>query len=298
MENSDTFMYPIYRDMKLTEALEKYRQYLSGLKSQATIKTYSRAIEGLIRFTGDKSVEELTFEDIMHYKSYLYSKQSLSSSVAVALSAIHGFIEFLRQIYKIKTIDIDDLKILRPKVSQKIPSYLNKAQIENIFNVCKDIEEEIIIKMLYYTGMRAGELLSLSKRDIVEIDGSLYIKVKGKGGTYRNIPVVEQLRIVLIQYFKYHELKYKNTDKLFPFTYNTLYNQLKRIAQRVGLEEITPHWLRHSCATELLSQGVDIRVIAEICGHKSLNTTMRYAKVKPQLAKEALEKLSKGENAK
>lgn len=286
----------IVKSMLLTEAIDKFKDYLRGSHSEATVKTYINQMKLFLQFIGDRQVEHITFEDILKFKSSLYEKQNLSSSVSVALSAISCFLEFLKKIYKISNIPIEDLKILRPKVSQRIPSYLEKSSIQKLIQSCKDIEEEVIIKLLFFTGMRASELLNLKRRDILTNENGMHIKIKGKGGYERVIPV-DTIKDTITRYLEYLDAKYgSRTDSLFPFTYHTLYYKVKKIAQRAGLDEITPHWLRHSCATELLSQGVDIRIIAEICGHKSLNTTMRYAKVKPKLAKEALEKLLEGKN--
>ncbi|WP_028842945.1 tyrosine-type recombinase/integrase [Thermodesulfovibrio yellowstonii] len=279
-----------YSIMTPQQAQEKFRQYLAGTHSPATVRRYSTTIEEMFRVVGDKPVESLSFEDVMKYKSYLYGKGNLSASVAVKLSAVQKFVEFLKKLYHITTVSSEDLRLLRPRVSQKIPSYLEKEKIQRLISACKDIEEEVVVKLLFFTGMRASELISLTEKDILQIDDTLYLRIKGKGGYERRIPLVSEVAECLNRYLTYHRLKY-NTERLFPYGYHTLYYRVKKIASRVGLDEVTPHWLRHSCATEMLSQGVDIRVIAEVCGHKSLNTTMRYAKVKPVLAREALEKL-------
>jgi site-specific recombinase XerD len=277
--------------MTLSKAIERFKEYTSGIYSDATVKTYLKQLNLLLKVVGDKEVKELTFEDIMKFKNSLYEKGNASSSVAVSISSVYRFFDFLQKVYKLNIIPKEDLKILRPKVSQKIPSYLDRTTIQNLVSTCKDIEEEIIVKLLFYTGIRASELLSLKEKDFIQIDNQWYIKIKGKGGYERRIPLIDEVVDTVQRYITYIKAKGNFTDKLFPFTYNTLYYRIKKIAQRIGLDEITPHWLRHTCATEMLTQGVDIRVIAEICGHKSLNTTMRYAKVKPAIAKEAIEKL-------
>lgn len=277
--------------MTLSEAIDRFRQYLGGIYSDATVKTYLKQLTLLLRVVGDKQVKELTFEDVMKFKNSLYEKGNLSSSIAVAISSVYRFFDFLQKVYKINVIPKEDLKILRPKVSQRIPSYLDRNTVQKLISACKDVEEEIIIKLLFYTGLRASELLSLKEKDFIQIDEQWYLKIKGKGGYERRIPLIDDVVNTVQRYLNYLQAKGNFTDKLFPYTYNTLYYRVKKIAQRIGLDEITPHWLRHTCATEMLTQGIDIRVIAEICGHKSLNTTMRYAKVKPTVAREALEKL-------
>ena len=277
--------------MTLPQAIEKFKEYSSGIYSDATVKTYLKQLNLLLKVIGNKEVKELTFEDILKFKSFLYEKGNTSSSVAVSISSVYRFFDFLQKVYKLNVIPKEDLKILRPKVSQKIPAYLDRNTIQSLISACKDIEEEIVLKLLFYTGIRASELLSLKERDFIQIDNQWYVKIKGKGGYERRIPLIDDVIDTVQRYLTYIKVKGNSTDKLFPFTYNTLYYRIKRIAQRIRLDEISPHWLRHTCATEMLTQGVDIRVIAEICGHKSLNTTMRYAKVKPSIAREAIEKL-------
>uniref|UniRef100_A0A7C4ELK1 Core-binding (CB) domain-containing protein n=1 Tax=Thermodesulfovibrio aggregans TaxID=86166 RepID=A0A7C4ELK1_9BACT len=125
--------------MTLSKAIERFKGYTSGIYSDATVKTYLKQLNLLLKVVGDKEVKELTFEDIMKFKNSLYEKGNTSSSVAVSISSVYRFFDFLQKVYKLHIIPKEDLKILRPKVSQKIPSYLDRTTIQNLVSACKDI---------------------------------------------------------------------------------------------------------------------------------------------------------------
>lgn len=281
--------------MLLKDTLKLFQDYMKGVKSINTVKAYTVFLEAFIEIIGDKTIESLSIEDFISYKAFMFDKGLSSSTMASALSALSFYVSFLKKVYKFNAVDPQDIVFLRPKVNQDIPSYIEPWQITSIIELCKDVEEEIIVRLLYTTGIRASEFLEIKMDDIVrntqDKPETVWIKVKGKGGQYRMVPLNEDTKKVLDRYISYITLKTSRPiNRLFLYTYSTLWYRLKKIAKRCDIN-ISPHWLRHSGATELLEKGVDIRVIAELYGHKSLNTTMRYAKVKPKVAKNAVDLL-------
>jgi len=114
--------------------------------------------------------------------------------------------------------------------------------------------------------------------------------IKGKGNKERIIPLNDDIKTTIKRYIEFLKFKNPKATKLFSYSYSTLWYRLKKIAKRAGIT-VHPHVMRHTFATTLLSKGVDIRVIADIMGHADVSSTMRYTKVKPQLAVEAVNKL-------
>lgn len=277
--------------MYLRDTLKAFEDYMKGIKSVNTVKAYKIFVGAFLKVVGDKPISDLSIEDFISYKASLFDRGLSSSTMASILSALSFYVEFLKKVYKFSAVSPQDVVSLRPKVVQNIPLYLEPWQVSSMLEASKDIEEEIIVVFLYTTGIRASEFLSIRMEDIVkdeqDVFGTVWLKIRGKGGEYRMVPLNENAKKTLDRYLSYISLKNKSLDRLFPYSYSTLWYRLKKIARRVGID-ISPHWLRHSSATELLEKGVDIRVIAELYGHKSLNTTMRYAKVKPKVAKDAV----------
>jgi site-specific recombinase XerD len=287
--------------MQLKETLKPFQDYMKGIKSVNTIKAYTAFLEAFIEAVGDKPITSLSIENFISYKASMFDRGLSSSTMASVLSALSFYVGFLKKVYKFGIVDPQDIVSLRPKVTQNIPSFIEPWQISSMIEACKNIEEEIMVRLLYTTGIRASEFLGIKMDDMVkdpqDILETVWIKIKGKGGDCRMVPLNEDTKRALDRYMSYVALKTsKPIDRLFPYTYSALWHRLKKIAKRCGID-ISPHWLRHSGATELLEKGVDIRVIAELYGHKSLNTTMRYAKVKPKVAKDAVDLLKLSSNS-
>jgi site-specific recombinase XerD len=278
--------------MFISETLKTFISYLKGSKSPDTMKTYDFVLQKFKDVVGDKDIDALKIDDFIQFKATLVDRNASSSTIATQLSALANYISFLRKFYKFTAVDQDDIKTLRPKINQQIPQYLEEWEITAMLEVCEDIEEEIIIKLLFYTGLRAKEMLGLKHENFREDqNGMMWLKViKGKGNKERIIPLNDDIKTTIKRYIEFLKFKNPKATKLFSYSYSTLWYRLKKIAKRAGIT-VHPHVMRHTFATTLLSKGVDIRVIADIMGHADVSSTMRYTKVKPQLAVEAVNKL-------
>lgn len=283
--------------------VEHYMSYLAGIRSAMTIKNYGVWLREFVKIIGDKSISSFELEDLMKYKQALFGRDNSPNTMAVKLSAVASFFDFLKNFYGFRDVASSDIKTFRPKVSRKIPSYLEGWEVTALQEACENIAEKAVITLLYNTGIRAGELLTLTMESVsftskVTDTGVLpaegWIKVLGKGNEERMVPLNDMTLLTVRRYLDYLALQGKRPGaKLFQFSYSTLLNRVKSIAERAGInkDKVHPHLLRHTMATALLESGEDIRVIQTILGHKSLDTTARYAKVKPRLVREAVNRL-------
>lgn len=285
--------------MLISETIDLFKDYLKSSKSERTVTSYIVSLKMFLNNVGDRNVSEITYADFIRYKAFLIGEKYSSSSISTHLSALSGYVAFLQKVYKIKSLDIipDDIKALRPKSTQTIPQYLEAWEISTLIEACTDIEEKIIVKLLFYTGLRANEMLSITFGNIKEDpDGTMWLKVRGKRDKDRVIPLNDDIKNTLNRYIAFisfkRDSKLDQASKLFSFSYSTLWYKLKKIAKRTNIP-VHPHLMRHTFATSLLSEGVDIRVISELLGHANIASTARYAKVKPCIAKEAVNKLVK-----
>lgn len=284
--------------MLISETINIFNDYLKGSKSPFTAKNYYKSIQNFLFITGNKNIDKITLDDIIKYKAYLIEKKLSTSSIALHLSALSSYIAFLQKAYRYRSkIEVipDDIKALRPRPVQVIPHYLEQWEITTMIESCQDIEEVVIVKLLFNTGLRATEMLSITLDSLKESPSNImWLKIKGKGNKERTIPLNGDIKNTIKQYIDFLKLKQGNKlaqdSKLFDYSYSTLWYRLKKIAQKANVS-VHPHLLRHTFATSLLSKGVDIRVIAELLGHSSLTTTMKYAKVKPQIAVDAVKLL-------
>jgi len=172
-----------------------------------------------------------------------------------------------------KTYHID-----RPLKDKFLPTVLAKEEVFSIIKSIRNIKHKAMISLIYSSGMRIGEILSIH---IADIDSKrMVIQIRdGKGNKDRQVPLSDKILILLRGYYrKYHPSKYlfegQGGDN---YSASSVRKILKRACKRVGIaKSVHPHTLRHSYATHMLESGIDLRYVQELLGHNSIRTTERY----------------------
>ncbi len=218
-------------------------------------------------------------------------------SNARCLSAIKRFFKFL--IANKQRTDNPTALTQAPKITAGLPKVLSENDIERLLN-CQNLEDaiefrdKVMLELLYATGLRVSELVSLRLSNI-SLQQNL-VRVVGKGGKERLIPMGEIAADYLLQYLKLGrpELLKADSDIIFPsrrgneMTRQTFWHRIKYYAVVSGITvHLSPHTLRHAFATHLLNHGADLRVVQMLLGHSDLSTTQIYTHV----AKERLKSL-------
>lgn len=259
---------------------------LSG-KSKNTIKTYSLVVKKFLEFLKNNygiSEENLFFEKHIIDKNVIFKflankkaeKNLDMNTIRLYVRAISSFLKFL---------ELEDVskQIKAPKVGKRLPKFITFDEFQKLLDNCKRKRDKLIIKFLFYTGVRVSELVNIKVSDILFDEG--YVKVFGKGGKERIVPLPDNLLEDLKEYIKSQNLG--PNDKLFNLSTRQIERIIKNTAIRAEInKKVTPHVLRHSLATLLLSKGVDIRFIQEILGHSSLSITQIYTHIVPKQLKE------------
>ena len=273
----------------MNEIIEEYKVWLEIQgKSKNTIKTYSSITKKFLEFlinngiiiTDTKSISSsLDKNIILKFLAELKVKKKLdSNSLRLYVRAISSFLKFL---------DNESLakQIKAPKVDKRLPKFITYDELNILLENAENYRDKLIIKFLFYTGVRVSELIKIKKNDIIFEEG--FVKVYGKGGKERIVPIPKGLLNELKDY-----INKINTENIFPLSSRQVERIIKNIAKKAGInKKVTPHVLRHSLATTLLSKGVDIRYIQEILGHSSLNITQIYTHVVPNQLKEIYQKI-------
>jgi len=273
----------------MNEIIEEYKVWLEIQgKSKNTIKTYSSITKKFLEFlinngiiiTDTKSINSsLDKNIILKFLAELKVKKKLdSNSLRLYVRAISSFLKFL---------DNESLakQIKAPKVDKRLPKFITYDELNRLLENAENYRDKLIIKFLFYTGVRVSELIKIKKNDIIFEEG--FVKVYGKGGKERIVPIPKGLLNELKDY-----INKINTENIFPLSSRQVERIIKNIAKKAGInKKVTPHVLRHSLATTLLSKGVDIRYIQEILGHSSLNITQIYTHVVPNQLKEIYNKV-------
>ena len=265
--------------------------------SPNTIDAYCRDLAAFFIFMAEHlgavpSLSNLESLDARDYRSFLAqrSRHGLSqSSVARCMSTIRNFYRFLNRTRGISNAVIKTIRSPRPK--KLIPKPLDSSQAKDLLTTIKETHGEpwliardlALFSLLYGCGLRIAEGLSLNDADVKDLD---ILRVTGKGNKQRIVPVLPSVGESIENYLNLRPFQYSPNDALFRglrgkrLNPGVVQRRMRELRKTLGLPETaTPHALRHSFATHLLSAGGDLRTIQELLGHSSLSTTQRYTKV-------------------
>lgn len=282
--------------------LKDYEYYLKKEKGSSanTIESYVRDlnqyVEFLERVHGIKKPKNI---EKSHIESYMKSlkRQMTSKSMARKLTAIRSFHHFLTIE---KEVDEDVGKqIASPKIEKHLPQVLAVEEGLSILNQVDlskplGLRNSALMELIYGSGLRVSELLDIEMEDIHLNQG--YIIVKGKGSKERMVPISDPAIIALRNYIiKGREQLLGDTKSNFLFLNQTgqrlsrqgFFKLLKKLASDAGVKtECSPHTLRHSFATHLLENGMDLRTLQSLLGHEDISTTQIYTHISQKRIKE------------
>ena len=282
----------------MTLANSQLREYLNHLivergLSKNTISAYRRDLE---RFIEDGSISDLALVGTQEVESFIAASRSrglAESSVARSVVAIRNAVEFTCK----ESGQLNSIKDVKPpKLKMRLPKALSIAEIDDLLSAAKApsnpdaIRESAILELLYGTGARISEIVSLNVQDVMKIDGGEVsnLRLTGKGGKTRVVPIGSYAREALDQYLvrvrpglvsKDREALFLN-DRGGRLSRQSMWNIVSETARRANISvPVSPHSLRHSYATHLLDGGADVRVVQELLGHSSVTTTQIYTLV-------------------
>ncbi len=273
--------------------LDSFVNYLTYEKrySHNTVISYQNDISQLLDYVYDsygiEDYNEITHHMIRSYLVSLIQNNISAKSVNRKFSSMRSYFLYLTKMGYVKNNPTK--KIIPPKVGKRLPSVIQRKEIAKLLDEIVFSEDfsgyrdKIIISILYNTGMRRAELINLKDGDFDFV--SKTVKVLGKGDKERIIPMTEDLIDCLKKYIEVRD-KYFETDvfeytvltdkgnKLYPkFVYNVVKQSLAMVSTA---EKKSPHVLRHSIATHLADEEVDLNAIKTVLGHASLSTTQIY----------------------
>ncbi len=301
----------------VTSFLEKIRAE-DGLSSN-TLLSYSKDLELFDKFIKAQniSIANVSSDDLKNYFFYLHQEDFRSSSIARKISCFKSFYKFLEEesVTKINPT----LHLHAPKKESKLPKFLSEEEIFKLLDFINNDKSEFGIKLscmfeiLYSAGLRVSELVSLPVSAIQEIDDENgqktlrnYLIVKGKGNKERIAALNKSAIKKLIEYLnfrkimgqekskwlfvgtvrsskKQEKIREENveTAKYSHITRQRFHQMLKELAKKAGIDaaRVHPHVIRHSFASHLLNNGIDLRVLQELLGHSDISSTEIYTHI-------------------
>lgn len=283
--------------------LKEYIYYLRRRKglSENTIKAYERDLEDylnhLIKYRNIVDIKNVNRRDILAYLKTLSKNDIKAVSITRKLSSIKGFHEFMLK----ENIVSEDVSydIKTPKLEKNLPNVLTVDEIITLMELVSgdeplSLRNLALLELIYGSGLRVSELLNLNLQDIHF--NAKYVRIIGKGKKERIVPINDMSIKAIKNYLangRVHLVKEEN-NVLFLNQYgNKLSRQgffkiLKKLASNAGInKEISPHTLRHSFATHLLENGIDLRSLQELLGHEDISTTQIYTHISKSHLKES-----------
>ncbi|MCM1218212.1 MAG: tyrosine-type recombinase/integrase [Lachnospiraceae bacterium] len=264
--------------MLISEAFDLYKYEFIQMKGQSsrTEEMHDYVCKNLICFFGDINIADLSIVNIRNWFTDLMKTRCQNT--------VRGYIIKLRRVLdyckKRKIIDTDVSLIQIPRRQNKVPEFLTEQEIDRMINKAPNYRSKFVISLLYSSGIRLSEMISLSRNQIYE----RRFTVIGKGNKPRLCFIDERTEKLMNIYLRSRQdhsnaliVSYENKNRITRTNVELL---VKNAARRAGvLKHVTPHTMRHSYATNFLRNGGNIRVLQVLLGHESLETTMIYTHI-------------------
>lgn len=288
--------------MKTSLLIDEYMNHLIVEKgvTRNTIEAYGRDLAAFASFLNERGIEDLRTVTSDHIVSFLgkHRERGLSpSSVNRMLAALRGFYKYLVGERKVNANPVVNIQVA--KVWIRLPGVLSREEMTRLISAPGTaspgaVRDTAMLELLYASGIRVSELISLKTNDINWQGG--YLVARGKGRKERIVPVGQAALASLrtyVDHVRHLFLKSLNTPVLFlnrrgsGFTRQGLWKTVRKHALKSGLtKKIHPHTFRHSFATHLLEGGADLRSVQVMLGHADIATTEIYTHVSRERLKE------------
>lgn len=265
--------------------------------SKNTVAAYRRDIERYLYYLSinQKTLENAMADDIVMYMAWLRGLNN--DDFLIGESSIARNVVALRNFYDYLSVEHDISNVAKtihpPKIPKRLPKALSIANINDFLKISRvdkyALRDKALLELLYATGGRVTEIISLKVEDISKSADFTSLKLTGKGGKQRVVPIGKYAQDAINQYLELSRpnlLKSASVKYLFlnsrggGLTRQSAWQIVLDQAKISGVNEnLSPHSLRHSFATHLLDGGADIRVVQELLGHSSVTTTQIYTLV-------------------
>ena len=248
-----------------------------GNYSSSTIKSYVQAVKQLSLYY-QSCPSKLGDEQIGAYLGYVRSLGHSWSSVNTYYSGIKWFYTHVLE------RPWNHHQLPRPRREKKLPEILSKQEVKRLIDSVENLKHRTALMVMYSGGLRIGEVVKLQVKDI-DSDRMLIRIEQGKGKKDRYTILSPVALLSLRRYWKYYrpigKWLFEGANRIDPWSIRSLQQVFKRAIKKAGIEKkVSSHILRHSFATHLLEQGVDILTIQTLLGHSQLQTTSKYLHVR------------------
>lgn len=282
----------------MKEAINSFLNYLTVEKgfSDNTLDAYRNDLSQLAAFAGEEAAKEggtaawsnFNRQVMLGYMLNLKERNYAATTIARKVAASRSFFSFLKSEGIIKTDPTENMS--SPSAGKSLPKPISISQVRQLLeqptksNTLEAKRDKAMLELLYASGMRISELVSLNLGDVNTEEG--FVRCFGKGHKERIVPIYEQAARSVKEYTGETRPKLARKKEVVALFLNPrgdrltrqgFWQKLKEYARAAGLgNQVSPHTLRHSFATHMLSGGADLRAVQELLGHANISTTQIY----------------------
>ena len=277
---------------QMEKEISAFIAYLHNVKNTSgnTEMSYKRDLEKVLHFMAARDIQEVkdvTAQDLMDYVKYLEENKFAAATVSRNIASLKAFYHYMVQEGLVEE-DISD-KLKAPKIEKKAPEIMTPDEVVRLLDQPsgdspKEIRDKAMLELLYATGIRVTELITLSLSDVNMQMNFILCRDRNKE---RIIPFGAAAKAAMERYLngtREEMLENKKSDVLFancsgqPMSRQGFWKLIKHYAKKADIQaDITPHTLRHSFAAHLVENGADLRSVQEMLGHSDISTTQIYA---------------------
>lgn len=277
----------------MSRSIEEFLEYLEFQKkySENTVEAYRNDLEGFEQYVHAKKIDykKMNYSDVTDYMIHLSNSNMKPASVNRHLSSLRSFYSFLLINKEVKDSPFE--LVNGPKKEKRLPNYLQYDEFLDLIKTCDEtnlgVRNRMILELLFASGVRVSELVGIKINDIDFKNRE--IKILGKGKKTRIVYFNKTCQEVMSKYVcnaRQELLKGKHCEYLFvnhlgnALTRRGVSDILEKLIMKSSIKhKISPHTLRHTFATLMLNEGMDIREVQELLGHARLSTTSIYTHV-------------------
>ncbi len=268
--------------------------------SENTLISYRNDLSKLRRWIEQEKIsfESASVDDLQRYQQWLFDAGYKQTSRARMVSAIRRLYQYLHR-EKVREDD-PSVMLVSPRLPKRLPKDISEEQVDALLDAPDpndpiELRDKAMLELLYATGLRVTELVSLTMENVSLRQG--VVRVIGKGNKERLVPMGENAVDWIEQFLEIGRpqlLGEKSSDVVFPskrakqMTRQTFWHRIKHYAVLAGIDsdKLSPHVMRHAFATHLLNYGADLRVVQMLLGHSDLSTTQIYTHVATERLKQ------------
>ena len=281
----------------MRENIDNYIDYIKYERklSDETIKNYRYDLNKFVLFLEEKKINSFKKVNQDTVQEYLKNINNMNpKSISRNITSINNLFIFLLKDHKVTSNPCEFID--RPKLKKTLPDTLSFEEVSNLLDIQLqdkyDYRNKAMLEILYGSGLRISELISLTLRDI-DMENDI-IRCIGKGSKERIVPINDYEKYFVKSYLEHRSLFLINGDNDYLFLNNHgnkmtrqgFLKNLKKILLEKGIKKnVTPHTLRHSFATHMLSGGADLRSIQMLLGHSDISTTKIYTHISNEKVK-------------